>query len=304
MKKKKWGLIFLVVIMFMLVACGSDKSSSEKNYATKEESAVSEDRGDGFQKSENKIYSENVGNNTEATQKKQQPKIIRNAYLEMETLYFDKILLKVDEEVKRVNGFIEESKSSGKKINAYGENYNRNAYFKIRVPKDKYDIFLKEIGELGNVVNTNESTEDITSRYFDTEAHLNTKRIQEERLLEILKKAEKIEDVIKLEKALADVRYEIESLTTSLRKWDNLVEYTTFTIEIKEVEKETIIKKIPKTLGQKISTNFINSLGRLKEVLEYLIIIIISIIPFVIVFGGIGFIVYLIMKKHNTRKKK
>ena len=51
--------------------------------------------------------------------------------------------------------------------------------------------------------------------------------LQEERLLDILEKAEKLTDVLELEQELADVRYQIETLTTTLNRYDQLISYST-----------------------------------------------------------------------------
>ena len=53
--------------------------------------------------------------------------------------------------------------------------------------------------------------DDITDSYFDAQARLDSLRQQEASLLEILSKAEKLEDVVQLQTALSDVRYQIES---------------------------------------------------------------------------------------------
>ena len=46
-----------------------------------------------------------------------------------------------------------------------------------------------------------------------------------------------MEDIISLENALADVQYEIDMHNTTLRKYDSLIDYSTFTIYLEEVVK-------------------------------------------------------------------
>ena len=94
-------------------------------------------------------------------------------------------------------------------------------------------------GELGNVLSLNRRQEEITEAYYDTEARLTALKTQEERLLAIMEKAETLDDIIRLEDALSDVRYQIESLSGTMRRYDNLVEMATVEVSLREVESTT-----------------------------------------------------------------
>ena len=65
---------------------------------------------------------------------------------------------------------------------------------------------------------------------------LETYAIEEERLLSMLEKATTVEEMIQLESRLSDIRYQIESLESRLRNWQNQVDYSTITIYLREVE--------------------------------------------------------------------
>ncbi len=45
-----------------------------------------------------------------------------------------------------------------------------------------------------------------------------------------------MEDLITIESRLADVRYEIEAITTTLRNWQNEIDYSTVSLTINDVE--------------------------------------------------------------------
>jgi len=76
-------------------------------------------------------------------------------------------------------------------------------------------------------------------QFFDTQSRLNTLSIQEERLLDMLRRAEDVPDLIAIEQRLGEVRYQIESLTTTLNNWQNQVDYSYLTLNIREVEQFT-----------------------------------------------------------------
>ena len=100
---------------------------------------------------------------------------------------------------------------------------------------------------------SSENNDDVSEKYFDTEARLSSAKLREERLLDILSKAESLDNVLLLESELADVRYEIESLSGTLRRYDSLISYSTINIDLNEVIKPATVQPMPKTFGERIS---------------------------------------------------
>ena len=105
----------------------------------------------------------------------------------------------------------------------------------MRIPRKSFDQFISGLGDVGSVINQQITGEDITGQYLDVEARLKSLKLQEERLLTILSKAELLQDIIELERELSNVRYEIEHYTGTLKKWDNLIDYSKVTIDVYEV---------------------------------------------------------------------
>jgi len=85
-------------------------------------------------------------------------------------------------------------------------------------------------------VSYSSSGRDVTEEYIDLEARLRNLRRQEERLLEILDRAESVKDVLEVERELGRVRGEIERLEGRLRYLSNRVEFATITVELLEPE--------------------------------------------------------------------
>ena len=180
----------------------------------------------------------------------------------------------------------------------------RFASYKINVPSDKLDDFLDESSKLATVRNKSTSAEDITAQYYDNESRLKSLQIQEERYLEILKTATEVKDIIEIENALTDVRYEIENLTTYLNKISNLVDMATVNINIEEVSQETVAQSVPKTLGEKISSSFVNSLKKIKEFSINTVIFIIAAIPYLIIISILLVLSLGIYKAIKNKKSK
>ena len=122
--------------------------------------------------------------------------------------------------------------------------------------------------------------------------------------MELLDEAETIEDIIALEGRLSEVRYQIESMESQLRTYDNQVNYSTVYLEIEEVNKITPVKE--QSVGEKIVTGFTENLYDVGEGLLDFVIWFITHIPALIVWAVVILIILLIIKgirKHHQKKK-
>jgi hypothetical protein len=109
------------------------------------------------------------------------------------------------------------------------------ATFSIRVPAAKFEALLDELLKQGIFVDHNNvSAQDVTEEFVDIQTRLKTKRALESRYLELLKQARNMEDILKLEAALQQIREEIESKEGRLKYLQNQVGYSTINLEIYE----------------------------------------------------------------------
>lgn len=168
-------------------------------------------------------------------------KIIYTASADIETIEFDETINNVYELMALYGAFIEDSYVGGRNYaqSYHGWQTHRTAHFTLRVPVFRLAAMTESLEVLGNVISLNNSAQNITSQFYDTESRLSSYRTQEERLLAMLAKADTVADMIDIEQRLAEVRYSIESMTTTLRNWQNQVDYSTLTIYITEVAKLT-----------------------------------------------------------------
>ena len=123
------------------------------------------------------------------------------------------------------------------------------------------DSFVENTGNLGNVLYTSENTEDITLKYIDTQSHIEALNAQQEKLMELMDKADSMEDVLKIEEALSDVRYQLEYYESTKKQYDNQVNYSTVTLSIREVREETPSEDIG--IGRRIQDAFKETLEKL-----------------------------------------
>lgn len=213
-------------------------------------------------------------------------KIIRSAYLSMETTEFERTVDGIMGKVNVYLGYIESSEIQGNPI-YLKQASNRKAHFEIRVPSKSFDSFIGDMAELGNVTSREIRGEDITGQYLDVEARLKSLKLQEERLLTLLSKAEKLQDIIELERELSSVRYEIENYTGTLKRWDNMVQYSRISLDVYEVRELTKEEPEPITWGDRIINGFIKSWESIGNLFADLVVFLVSIVPYLLVLGAI-----------------
>ena len=163
------------------------------------------------------------------------------------------------------------------------------------------------VSELGNVTSKNESVEDITLKYVDTESHKKALETEQERLLTLMEQAESMDDIIKIETRLSEIRYELQSYESTLRTYDNQVSYSTVSISINEVDRETAPEK--QGFAEELKNRLSDNLYHISHGLRNFAIWFIAAIPYFLILGVIGFAVIklvrkIIWKKPMFHKKK
>ena len=194
-------------------------------------------------------------------------KIIYSVHANIETLEFDESIAKVRAMLTTYNAFIETSNVSGVNYESrfHGWNEHRYAYFQIRVPVGNLNAMTENLSTLGNVTHTSNDAMNISTQFYDTQSRLTSLNIQEERLLDMLKKAEDVPDLIMIEERLSEVRYQIEMLTTTLTGWQRQVDYSTVSLSLREVEEFTEQPTFNPSYWEQISEGFIATISGIGQ---------------------------------------
>ncbi|MCR5848374.1 MAG: DUF4349 domain-containing protein [Lachnospiraceae bacterium] len=190
-------------------------------------------------------------------------KLIRTVDMDIETTGFDDTIRSIKEKINEVGGYIESENSFNGSI-YNGTRNNKYATITVRVPDDKLDVFVNNVSGVGNVTQKNTSTRDVTLSYVDTESKKEMYLAEQESLLALLEKAETIEDITYLTQRLTEVRYNIESMESTLRVYDDLVDYATVNLSVNEVKVLTPTVVVEKTPAQELKEGFETSV---KDVL-------------------------------------
>lgn len=180
----------------------------------------------------------------------QSSKMIRTASLEMETTAFDAALEDLDRLTEEMDGYFENTT-----IRTGGSGY-RWADYTVRIPAERFDVFLEQAGELCHLTWRTTGQENITEVYYDTAGRLKTQQIKLERLQDLLSRAELMEDIITIENAISETEYQIDSLSGTLRHYDALVGYATISISLQEVYRLSDVEEVPDSFPARMASAF------------------------------------------------
>lgn len=303
MQKKYTKIISLILFILMLVVCltacgASDMMKEEMNTII---GAPSYDSGfDGF-------YGDSAVGSTESTSKPgasnesgnvaDNRKIIEEYEMTIETKEFDTLLPLIKEKAKEMGGYVEASSTDNNR-------YSRYAYFTIRIPQGSSEKFNGFISENSNVIYSETKTTDVTLTYVDIQSRIASYEAEKAKLEELMAQATNLSDVLQIQNRLTDVIYQIESYESKLRTYDNLIDFTTIDLTIREVEKETVVAEL--TIWEEIKLNLEDNFEDVGDFLVGLFVGTVSSIPYLLLLGGFSAIVICIMVicRKLTKKAK
>jgi hypothetical protein len=103
----------------------------------------------------------------------------------------------------------------------------------VRIPAEHFDTLVGEVEGMGTVLSRQVRAQDVTAQYRDLRIRIENAERSRQRLLALLEKAEKMEDVLKIETQLTRVTAELESMKGQLRLLADQIALSTLTIELR-----------------------------------------------------------------------
>lgn len=235
-------------------------------------------------------------------------KLVTTYHYDVETEDFDSLIQYVEAQTKSLGGYVEDSSING--ATYHDEEFlpddsartHRTGYYTLRIPADKAESFAKDIEGRTNVLSQDTSVEDITLQYVDTDARRESLEEEQQRLNAMLKKAETVDEMIQIEQALENVRYQLNDIKSQLKVYDNQVNYSTINLTIEEVVNYTPVDT--KSTQQRITDGFFKNLDLTLHGLKEFGIWIVVHSPQIIVFIIVLWIIIAILRRVGTHGKR
>lgn len=182
----------------------------------------------------------------------------------------------------------------------YTDGQNANASMVLRVPRTGYPQLLSFISTLGHVDYKREYTNDVTSQYVDLDARVKVLRTEEDSLLAILAKAEKIEDILKVKAQITATRQERESLQAQLQAMQSSVEYATVSVDLYQpANSEAAVNLDNLNVFSRSYRAFISGLNALTGQLANLLVFFFAALPGLLLLALILFAVLRLRKRRG-----
>ncbi len=237
----------------------------------------------------------------------EQRKLIKTVSLDVETREFDDMLSSIETQVETLGGYIES-------MNTYNGRYDRSdtsrsSSITARIPRDRLSGFVDAVSEAGHVTSRSENVEDVTLSYVDMESRKKSLETEQERLLALLENAEDLDAILTIEDRLSTVRYQLESMESQLRTYDNKVDFSTVYLNIREVKELTPLEE-EEGFGDQILHGFLDSLEDVRDGLLDFVVWFVVHIPYLIVWVLIILFIVLIFRltvrliRKKVRKKR
>ena len=319
--KKNISVFLCLIMLLSLCACGSADTaqSAMKEIAYEEVLLDSADApipapmmkgaeysvsNGGFQMAAGTTLS---GEISESEAPEERPdKIIYSADATVETTDFDETLKKIDELVEAYGGWVESSSVNGGNYNdiARGRVSMRSAFYALRIPSDSFSAVMEGLSVLGNVPYSSIYTDNISAQYYDAQARLASLRTQEESLNRLMEKAESVEDIIKIEDKLTQVRYDIESIQSKLKNWDRKLSYSTINLNVSEVEIYTPPTVVHPGFFERLGMALADGFRAVGRFFTNALLVLTEALPALLVLAAVIVLIVVIVKKKRAKKSK
>ncbi len=223
-------------------------------------------------------------------------KIIYTAEAHIVVEEFEKAERELAQLIKSHQGYVAQAETGG------SSGAPRSGRWKVRVPVERFEEFLDAVSKLGVPQRISRDSKDVTEEFYDLEARLKAKKVQEARLLKHLEASTgKLEDILNVERELMRVRGEIEREEGRLRLLANLAALTTVTVHLQEI-KNYVPPQAP-TFTSTVSSTFSNSLDTLVNFGKGLVIAAVALAPWLVVFAVIGVPLGIVLRaRYRSRK--
>ncbi len=203
-------------------------------------------------------------------------KIIRNADLALEVAAPTEAQQTVSAIAETLGGFVVNSES---KLRPSGDGARQDVEVTliVRVPSQQFKAAVEQIIALGSRVLQNKKTgEDVTEEFIDLEARVKTQKALEQQFLEIMKRADKVEDALEVQRQIAEVRTEIEKLEGRKRFLENRASLSTITVTLQQ---PTAIIVNTSGFGRSVREAVSESVAVAVDIVLFLIRFVIVMIP-------------------------
>lgn len=197
------------------------------------------------------------------------PMVVQTASLSIVAKNYDEANAAVQKLVAAHGGYIE-------KLDAKAQSGDsRSLSVALRVPAKELEGLLADLRKLGHVEEESKSNEEVSAEYVDLQARLKVAQATERRLIELLgARTGRLEDVLHVERELARVRSEVESMQGQSALMLHRVSYATVQVELSEEYHQKLQSQ--SSMGTKLRNALLEGVQNLLDGIVALLIFVLN----------------------------
>ncbi len=311
MTRKRWisvtaALVTLTVaVAAAVLGCGGDDEAnllevsdeSERRGVDLDKAAPKSEQWQAFPEETNDSMTSSMGGEAgmaptspgSPTLPQRQLKVIKTALMEMDVAKGDYANIREDAVAiaYAAGGYVE------------GESARRDdegltyATITLRIPSDKFDEVVSGVSELGEVVSTQVSTNDVSAEYVDLESRLRHLQAEETFYLSLISKAQTIQEMITIREHLDSIQLEKEQVQGRMNFLDQQVGFSTLTLSVDENAPDEDKEGFWNTVGDAFKS-FGRGMKKLAVGFFYAL-------PYFVVLAAIAVVVWLLARRHRRK---
>lgn len=224
-------------------------------------------------------------------------KIIENAYLTYETTNFESALDYVNEQVNAFEGLVEHSNRGQAPYSSQSGDY---IYMTIRIPQEQLHPFINSLDTFDQlyILSQEVGRQDVTQNYRDNETRIAVLEEEEAVLRELMQDQGTLEELLQIRRRLTEVISEREIFEIQNQSYDEQVAYSTVELSLQQTDRAS--SQDLTGFWDRFTNAIVDSFYSFVSVIQNLLISLVYFIPFLIVFGIVGWFIYRFIK---LRKK-
>lgn len=218
-KMKPLNYLILTSLIFTLNVCSSGGGASQDRVLAEQSAPMATEPMD---------YDKTDVNETDDNAVVYERKLTKNGTIRFETSNLNKTKQLIIGTVSALQGYVSNDNISE------SDNRTENT-LTVRVPADKTDSLIAVIeSSAAKIDYKNIDVQDVTEQFIDLDTRVKTKKEVESRYRELLTKANTVEEILKIEEQIGNIRTEIESAEGRLRYLSNQVQFSTLNVTFYE----------------------------------------------------------------------
>lgn len=158
----------------------------------------------------------------------------------------------------------------------------RTGHWTLRVPAERFEDFMNEVAQLGELRHRKVDSEDITDSYYDLQARIKNNEKEKEALQQLLAKhSGSLKDIIAVRSKIKEIQNELDQQKGQSERWKKLTDLATLHLTLHD-RKDYVPPSDP-TFGLRMGRTFWSSCEALLAFGEGLVLVAVALVPWIAV---------------------